>query len=646
MKRYLSLFVFICFTIAINAIEIVSRTVSVINEREVVSAYGTTGKIEFYEKKGGDYIPLNSINSIVASGGEIISPFISFDGRKLYFSAKYQGKTNFDIYYSLYEGGVWGTPKVLSVVLNTMFDEICPSVSPMGTEIYFVRRQIDKSSKSPQEINSVFTSSRDLNGRWDIPKKIIISNDNDLYPMILPDGKTFIFLSMREVDGKKSKNPSLFYTKRLMNDNWMDPKPLFVDDKYLLTYPSYLQKDNSIIYFIKENKKAPFVEKKFDFSVKQNPNVLITGHVSEEKALNAKISVFDNLTNQPILFTQAYEDGWFALSLPKGRDYLIDFYDNGCTHYFHRVYTSNLEKDTELKLDVKLSKTLDLTFSVYDGLIYSPIEAKLKITDINNRLYPQLKAKKVGDNSYNIVLPLGRDYKLFFERNGYQPYCIEISKEKPIQFNISELDVELMPNMKNIVFSVVDIETKQHINDVAVDLNNQNIEEEFVFNLDLGVIDTTLRENDKYQARVMAPGYIYKIDNFDMSQVSNNDTLIIELLPIKAGVVVQLQNVQFAYNSAELLDESISALNDIVDFMFSNPEVRILLAAHTDDIGGANYNIKLSQKRAESVKNYLVKQGIAIDRLESEGFGMNEPLVPNDSEENRAKNRRVEFRIL
>lgn len=646
MKRYLSLFVFICFTIAINAIEIVSRTVSVINEREVVSAYAATGKIEFYEKKGGDYIPLNSINSIVASGGEIISPFISFDGRKLYFSAKYQGKTNFDIYYSLYEGGVWGTPKVLSVVLNTMFDEICPSVSPMGTEIYFVRRQIDKSSKSPQEINSVFTSSRDLNGRWDIPKKIIISNDNDLYPMILPDGETVIFLSMREVDGKNLKNPSLFYTKRLMNDNWMDPKPLFVDDKYLLTYPSYLQKDNSIIYFIKENKKAPFVEKKFDFSVKQNPNVLITGHVSEEKALNAKISVFDNLTNQPILFTQAYEDGWFALSLPKGRDYLIDFYDNGCTHYFHRVYTSNLEKDTELKLDVKLSKTLDLTFSVYDGQIYSPIEAKLKITDINNRLYPQLKAKKVGDNSYNIVLPLGRDYKLFFERKGYQPYCIEISKEKPIQFNISELDVELMPNMKNIVFSVVDIETKQHINDVAVDLNNQNIEEEFVFNLDLGVIDTTLRENDKYQARVMAPGYIYKIDNFDMSQVSNNDTLIIELLPIKAGVVVQLQNVQFAYNSAELLDESIFALNDIVDFMFSNPEVRILLAAHTDDIGGANYNIKLSQKRAESVKNYLVKQGIAIDRLESEGFGMNEPLVPNDSEENRAKNRRVEFRIL
>ena len=95
-----------------------------------------------------------------------------------------------------------------------------------------------------------------------------------------------------------------------------------------------------------------------------------------------------------------------------------------------------------------------------------------------------------------------------------------------------------------------------------------------------------------------------------------------------------------------MLEESVSALNDIVDFMLSNPDVRILLAAHTDDVGGANYNIKLSQKRAETVKTYLIKQGIKLDRLESEGFGMQEPLVPNDSEENRAKNRRVEFRIL
>lgn len=646
MKKYLILLFFICLSIVIDAINVVSRTVSVIDECEVVSAYNAIGKIEFYEKRGDDYIALNSINSIVANGGEIMSPCISFDGRKLYFSAKYNGKTNFDIYYSLYEAGEWSTPNALSVVFNTMFDEIYPSISPMGTEIYFVRRQIDKSSKSPQEINSIFVALKDLNGRWSTPKKIIISNGNDLYPMILPDGETFIFLSEREVDGKKSKNSLLFYTKRLMNDNWMDPMPIFTDDKYSLINPSYSPKDNAIVYFVKEKKNDPFVEKKIEFSVTQNPNLLITGYVSEEKALSAKISVFDNLTNQPILFTQAYKDGWFALSLPKGRDYLIDFYDNGYTHYFHRVYTSNLEDNLVLNLDVNLSKTLDLTFSIYDGLLYSPIEAKLKITDINNRVYPQLKAKKVGENSYNVVLPLGRDYKLFFEHEGYQSYCFEILKEKPIQFNISELNVNLMPNMKDLVFSIVDIETKQRINNVIIDLNNQNIEEELVFNLDLGVIDTTLRENDKYQFRVMAPGYIYKIDNFDMAQISNSDTLTIELLPIKEGVVVQLQNVQFAYNSAELLDESISALDDIVDFMFSNPEVRILLAAHTDDIGGANYNIKLSQKRAESVKNYLVKQGIAIDRLESEGFGMKEPLVPNDSEENRAKNRRVEFRIL
>lgn len=645
MKRNLGLLFFVCLSVVVNAIDVVSRTISVVDEKVVISAYNDNGKVEFYEKIGNDYVAISVINSIVSNGGEIMSPFISFDGRQLYFSAKYQGKTNFDIYYSSYDGVAWSMPKCLSVTLNSMFDELYPSISPQGTEIYFVRRQVDRSTKTPIEENSLYIATKDLKGKWDMPKKIIISNNKDLFPIILPDGETLVFLSMREVGGKMSKNPLLFYTKRLINDNWLDPKPIYIDDKYDLLYPYY--KDNAICYFTKENKKSLFIEKRVDFKVEQTLKVLVTGKVLEEnKVVDAKISVFDNLTNQPILFSQAYKDGWFALSLPKGRDYLIDFYANGYTHYFHRVYTSDLNDNSDLSLDVQLSKTLNLTFSVYDKLLYSPIEAKMKITDMNNRLYPQLKPQKIGDNRYNIVLPLGRDYKLFVEQNGYQSHCFEISKEKPIQFNVSELDVELLPNMKNIVLRVVDVETKQLLENVSIDLQNQGLEEEILLNLPIGIIDTTLRENDRYQARIMAPGYIYKIDEFNMSQILDKDTFILELLPIKTGVVVQLQNVNFAYNSAELLEESVSALNDIVDFMLSNPDVRILLAAHTDDVGRANYNIKLSQKRAETVKTYLIKQGIKLDRLESEGFGMQEPLVPNDSEENRAKNRRVEFRIL
>ena len=645
MKKYLILSFFLCLAFICNAIDIISRTESVISDKIIVSAYNTNGKVEFYEKIGNDYVELKNINSIVANGGEIMSPFISFDGRKLYFSARYEGKTNFDIYSSLFEDGIWKSPEVLSITLNSIYDELYPSLSPQGNEIFFVRRQIDQSSKSQREINSIYTSVKDLNGKWGTPKKIIISGDNDFYPVILPDGETVIFLSLREADGKVSKTPSLFYTKRLMNDNWMDPQMLSIGEKELVSYPYYSEKEKTINYFVKE-KNNRFLEKSIDFKINQSPSVLIVGKVLEENPLSAQITVFHNLTNQPLLFSQAYKDGWFALLLPRERDYLIDFYEKGYTHFFYRVYSSALDDNSNLNLEVKLSKTLDLSFSIYDKLLYSPIEARIKVTDINNRLYSQLKPRKIGDCKYNLVLPLGRDYKLFFEKDGYESHCFEISKEKPIQFNVSELDVELTPNTKKLVFSVVDIETQEFVNDISIDLQNRILEEEFDFKSENGIVNAILREKDKYQMRVMAPGYIYKIGDFDMSQIEDKDTFFVELLPIKEGVVVQLQDVNFAYNSAELLEESILALGDIVEFMQANPEVRILLAAHTDDIGGANYNIKLSQMRAESVKKYLVEQGINAERLETKGFGMSEPLVPNDSEENRAKNRRVEFRIL
>ena len=77
-----------------------------------------------------------------------------------------------------------------------------------------------------------------------------------------------------------------------------------------------------------------------------------------------------------------------------------------------------------------------------------------------------------------------------------------------------------------------------------------------------------------------------------------------------------------------------------------NPGLTIELSAHTDDIGKDAYNDKLSNRRGESAKEYLVKQGISPDRIKAIGYGKRKPLVPNDSDEHRAMNRRVEFKVL
>jgi outer membrane protein OmpA-like peptidoglycan-associated protein len=77
-----------------------------------------------------------------------------------------------------------------------------------------------------------------------------------------------------------------------------------------------------------------------------------------------------------------------------------------------------------------------------------------------------------------------------------------------------------------------------------------------------------------------------------------------------------------------------------------NKDVRILISGHTDNVGSNTYNQNLSQRRAESVKNYLLTKGIKEDRMLSVGMGDKEPILPNDTAENRALNRRITITIL
>ena len=90
--------------------------------------------------------------------------------------------------------------------------------------------------------------------------------------------------------------------------------------------------------------------------------------------------------------------------------------------------------------------------------------------------------------------------------------------------------------------------------------------------------------------------------------------------------------------SRTVLDKAVAVLKEY-------PDVRVNIVGHTDDVGAAEFNLDLSRRRAEAVKKYLVDHGIDSGRVTTEGRGSTDPDVPNDSEINRAKNRRIEFEI-
>ena len=115
-----------------------------------------------------------------------------------------------------------------------------------------------------------------------------------------------------------------------------------------------------------------------------------------------------------------------------------------------------------------------------------------------------------------------------------------------------------------------------------------------------------------------------------------------------AGEKIDLsETVQFETDSAVLVDRSKQLLDDVARELADHPEVKkVQIEGHTDAVASKKHNMKLSQDRVASVKAYLLSKGVAAKRLQTKAFGETRPIASNKTEEGRAKNRRVDFRIL
>jgi outer membrane protein OmpA-like peptidoglycan-associated protein len=113
----------------------------------------------------------------------------------------------------------------------------------------------------------------------------------------------------------------------------------------------------------------------------------------------------------------------------------------------------------------------------------------------------------------------------------------------------------------------------------------------------------------------------------------------------QVAIMEKADNVYFELGKDVIQNNYSDALNQVAELMKKNPNYTLEIAGHTDNTGDAAKNMDLSQRRANTIKKYLETKGIDEKRLTAQGFGDTRPLVPNDSEENKAKNRRVEFKV-
>ncbi|MBL7861499.1 MAG: OmpA family protein [Cyclobacteriaceae bacterium] len=156
-----------------------------------------------------------------------------------------------------------------------------------------------------------------------------------------------------------------------------------------------------------------------------------------------------------------------------------------------------------------------------------------------------------------------------------------------------------------------------------------------------------LTNGKNYGIRAQAKGYLSVNENLELVSITEYRELTRDLLlvPIEVGGTILLNNVFFVQGKALLKSESYPELDRLVQIMMENPAIRIELEGHTDNVGNKAALLKLSEERVQAVKTYLEGKGIKKDRITGKGYGGSRPLAPNDSNENRQRNRRVEFKI-
>lgn len=152
-----------------------------------------------------------------------------------------------------------------------------------------------------------------------------------------------------------------------------------------------------------------------------------------------------------------------------------------------------------------------------------------------------------------------------------------------------------------------------------------------------------------YGLNVSKPGYLFFSENFVFDgEHSAIEPFVknINLSPVRVGEKLQLTNVFFEIDSWKLKKESVSELNNLAKLLIENGEIKIEIGGYTDSTGTDEYNLKLSEKRALSVVDYLIQVGIASARLKYKGYGNQSPVGDNVTSEGRKLNRRTEVKII
>ncbi len=241
------------------------------------------------------------------------------------------------------------------------------------------------------------------------------------------------------------------------------------------------------------------------------------------------------------------------------------------------------------------------------------------------------------DGSYDVTLP-GGTYTLKFRREGYLPAT------KTVVVKVGEtsvLPVEMKPLPMGVITGKVTDTRKGEPLQATISLPGTELEP--IMANEEGIYKVQIAPGT-YEIKAEYPEYISQ--SFPLV-VEEGKTTMRNFELVKPGEKITLRGIYFEFDKARIQPESKPTLDRAIKILDDNPSIDVMIEGHTDWIGSESYNQQLSQRRADAVKAYLVREGgIDAGRITTIGKGENDPIASNETDEGRSLNRRIEFVIL
>jgi OmpA-OmpF porin, OOP family len=600
-------------------------------------------KLEFDGASVGDFFSVDAVGILVENLGENVNstatelnPILSPDGKTLYFSRRNHPENmggisdKEDIWYSeLGDDGKWKLAKNMGPQFNNAgpnFVNAVNSATPDGKSVVMV---LGNRYEPGGKMLAGVSVSDNLNGTWSQPKALNIENDynfNERANYFMANTRNVLLMSVEREDSRGSRDLYVSFMKP--DSSWTEPKNLgdAVNTASEESSP-FLANDNETLYFASNG-----------FSGYGGADIYVS------KRLDDTWENWSEPQNLGPDVNSKLDDLFF--NIPVNSDYA--YYSRGITPENMDIFRVKLPiYRPENPMIVVRGKLIDAS----TGL---PIPATVFFeSQPDGTLIGSVKNDpKTGEYEYQI--PAGKLYTVRAEAEGHetQKHTLDL-RNITEEGKVSTENFSLKPTetMVTVRGKLTDAKTGLPLNAKVVvqTLPDGTVVGTYNVNPTTGEYEFQVPVGKLYSVRAEADGHMpdsYTLDLRNVQDAGKVDIHNFVLSPVDAQAMVTLNTVLFKFNKATLMEQSYPELKRFADLLKTYPNMQADIAGHTDATGDDTYNMWLSEWRANAVVKFLVEQGIEQVRLKTSFFGETKPVETNDTQAGRAKNRRVEFKVV